>query len=102
MSHHVPAGARVSIGDLAKMKASGERWAMLTAYDYSIARLFDDLGIPVLLVGTTPRSRSRSTNSYPWSAVSFGRPGEPWLSPICPSGLSRVHRPRPSIRRPAS
>jgi 3-methyl-2-oxobutanoate hydroxymethyltransferase len=51
MTHHVPAGARVSIGDLAKMKASGERWAMLTAYDYSIARLFDDLGIPVLLVG---------------------------------------------------
>ncbi|MBT0565330.1 3-methyl-2-oxobutanoate hydroxymethyltransferase [Williamsia sp. CHRR-6] len=36
---------------LAQMKAEGEKWSMLTAYDYSSARLFDDAGIPVLLVG---------------------------------------------------
>lgn len=36
---------------LQAMKAAGERWAMLTAYDYSTARLFDEAGIPVLLVG---------------------------------------------------
>ncbi|MEI7779387.1 MAG: 3-methyl-2-oxobutanoate hydroxymethyltransferase [Actinomycetes bacterium] len=51
MSHHVAASGRVTIGDLAQLKVDGERWAMLTAYDYSIARVFDDLGIPVLLVG---------------------------------------------------
>lgn len=36
---------------LAQMKAEGERWAMLTAYDYSSARIFEEAGIPVLLVG---------------------------------------------------
>ena len=36
---------------LAKWKAEGHKWAMLTAYDYSTARIFDDAEIPVLLVG---------------------------------------------------
>ena len=36
---------------LHKWKAEGHKWAMLTAYDYSTARVFDDAGIPVLLVG---------------------------------------------------
>jgi 3-methyl-2-oxobutanoate hydroxymethyltransferase len=42
---------RVSIRDLQQAKRDGERWAMLTAYDYSTARVFDAAGIPVLLVG---------------------------------------------------
>jgi 3-methyl-2-oxobutanoate hydroxymethyltransferase len=33
------------------MKAEGQKWAMLTAYDFSTARIFDEAGIPVLLVG---------------------------------------------------
>src|SRR5271155_5124284 len=33
------------------MKAKGHKWAMRTAYDYSTARVFDEAGIPVLLVG---------------------------------------------------
>jgi 3-methyl-2-oxobutanoate hydroxymethyltransferase len=36
---------------LQKWKAEGHKWAMLTCYDYSTARVFDDVGIPVLLVG---------------------------------------------------
>lgn len=36
---------------LQQLKAEGRKWAMLTAYDYSTARIFDDAGIPVLLVG---------------------------------------------------
>ena len=36
---------------LQKWKAEGHKWAMLTAYDYSTARIFDEAGIPVLLVG---------------------------------------------------
>ena len=36
---------------LQKMKAEGQKWAMLTAYDFSTARIFDEAGIPVLLVG---------------------------------------------------
>jgi 3-methyl-2-oxobutanoate hydroxymethyltransferase len=42
---------RVTIRDLQSAKRNGERWAMLTAYDYSTAYVFDQAGIPVLLVG---------------------------------------------------
>ncbi|MFF0707379.1 3-methyl-2-oxobutanoate hydroxymethyltransferase [Gordonia sputi] len=39
------------IHHLAQMKERGEKWSMLTAYDYSTARIFDEAEIPVLLVG---------------------------------------------------
>jgi 3-methyl-2-oxobutanoate hydroxymethyltransferase len=42
---------RLSVADLARMRADGERIAMLTAYDYPTARLLDEAGIPLLLVG---------------------------------------------------
>jgi 3-methyl-2-oxobutanoate hydroxymethyltransferase len=42
---------KVRTHHLQKMKAEGHKWAMLTAYDYSTAVVFDDAGIPVLLVG---------------------------------------------------
>jgi 3-methyl-2-oxobutanoate hydroxymethyltransferase len=45
------AGRRLTIRDVAAAKASGEKWPMLTAYDALTARVFDDAGIPVLLVG---------------------------------------------------
>ena len=46
-----PGLARVTVRDLLLAKERGERWPMLTAYDSLTARLFDDAGIPVLLVG---------------------------------------------------
>lgn len=42
---------RVRIPHLRAMKERGERWAMLTAYDMYAAQVFDEAGIPVLLVG---------------------------------------------------
>ncbi|GAA1969453.1 3-methyl-2-oxobutanoate hydroxymethyltransferase [Kitasatospora viridis] len=42
---------RVTVRDLAAAKQRGERWAMLTAYDSLTAGVFDEAGIPVLLVG---------------------------------------------------
>lgn len=42
---------RVSIQDLKAYKQRGERFSMLTAYDYATARTLDAAGIPVLLVG---------------------------------------------------
>ena len=42
---------RITIRDLQLAKQRGERWPMLTAYDYSTARVFDEAGIPVMLVG---------------------------------------------------
>jgi 3-methyl-2-oxobutanoate hydroxymethyltransferase len=42
---------RVTPRDLQAAKDRGERWPMLTSYDAITARLFDEAGIPVLLVG---------------------------------------------------
>ncbi|MCO5996428.1 3-methyl-2-oxobutanoate hydroxymethyltransferase [Actinoallomurus rhizosphaericola] len=44
-------GRRVTVRDIAAAKERGEKWPMLTAYDALTARVFDDAGIPVLLVG---------------------------------------------------
>jgi 3-methyl-2-oxobutanoate hydroxymethyltransferase len=42
---------RITVTDLARAKISGEKWPMLTAYDALTGQLFDEVGIPVLLVG---------------------------------------------------
>src|SRR5262245_48502630 len=44
-------GRRVTVRDIALAKERGEKWPMLTAYDALTARVFDEAGIPVLLVG---------------------------------------------------
>jgi 3-methyl-2-oxobutanoate hydroxymethyltransferase len=41
----------VTIHDLAAYKARGERFTMLTAYDFPTAQILDEAGVPVLLVG---------------------------------------------------
>jgi 3-methyl-2-oxobutanoate hydroxymethyltransferase len=42
---------RITVRDLAGAKERGEKWPMLTAYDAMTASVFDQAGIPVLLVG---------------------------------------------------
>jgi 3-methyl-2-oxobutanoate hydroxymethyltransferase len=42
---------RVTVRDIATAKANGEKWPMLTTYDALTAGIFDEAGIPVLLVG---------------------------------------------------
>ena len=42
---------RVTIADLADAKKRGEKWPMLTSYEEMTASIFDEAGIPVLLVG---------------------------------------------------
>jgi 3-methyl-2-oxobutanoate hydroxymethyltransferase len=42
---------RVTVADIARMHADGQRIPMLTAYDYPTARILDEAGIPMLLVG---------------------------------------------------
>ena len=42
---------RVSIRDIAQMKAKGEKIPMVTTYDYTSARLADAAEIPIILVG---------------------------------------------------
>ena len=42
---------RISIHQIKEMKQRGEKIAMLTAYDYATARIIDEAGIPLILVG---------------------------------------------------
>lgn len=42
---------RITTHTLQKLKQAGEKISMLTAYDYSFARLFDEAGMEVILVG---------------------------------------------------
>jgi len=47
----MPPPRRVRVHHLREMKDRGERFAMLTAYDQYAASIFEEAGIPVLLVG---------------------------------------------------
>jgi len=44
---------RITINKLLEMKQAGEKIAMLTAYDYSTAKIVDEAGVPLILVGDT-------------------------------------------------
>ncbi|HKJ51466.1 MAG TPA: 3-methyl-2-oxobutanoate hydroxymethyltransferase [Gammaproteobacteria bacterium] len=46
-----PLDDKITIPHLAKMKQEGEKFACLTAYDYSFAGLVEDCGVEVVLVG---------------------------------------------------
>jgi 3-methyl-2-oxobutanoate hydroxymethyltransferase len=43
--------SRISVHKLKEWKAKGERFAMITAYDYPSARLVEQAGVPAILVG---------------------------------------------------
>lgn len=42
---------KITVVDIKEMKASGEKIVMLTAYDYPTARILDQCGVEVLLIG---------------------------------------------------
>lgn len=42
---------KVTVVDIAKMREEGRKIPVLTAYDFSTARILDEAGVPVLLVG---------------------------------------------------
>jgi 3-methyl-2-oxobutanoate hydroxymethyltransferase len=42
---------KITTNTLLKMKAAGERISMITAYDFSFAKIFDNAGIDIILVG---------------------------------------------------
>jgi 3-methyl-2-oxobutanoate hydroxymethyltransferase len=51
MSATPPAARPVTVPEFVAAKARGRRLAVLTAYDYTTARLFDQAGVDALLVG---------------------------------------------------
>ncbi len=42
---------RVTVNQIRGMKQKGEKITMLTAYDYATARIIDEVGVPLILVG---------------------------------------------------
>jgi 3-methyl-2-oxobutanoate hydroxymethyltransferase len=42
---------RLTVADIARLHAEGQRFAAITAYDYPTARIVDEAGIPLVLVG---------------------------------------------------
>jgi 3-methyl-2-oxobutanoate hydroxymethyltransferase len=42
---------RLTVADIARFRAEGQRFAAITAYDYPTARIVDEAGIPLVLVG---------------------------------------------------
>lgn len=94
--------AKTRIHHLQKMKAEGQKWAMLTAYDYSTARIFDEAGIPVLLVGDSAANVVYGYDTtvpvsidelIPWCAVSCAAPRTRSSSPTCHSAATRPDPP---------
>ncbi len=51
MSVHVENAKKVTVQTFRQMKQSGEKISMLTAYDYTLARLVDAAGIDSVLIG---------------------------------------------------
>ena len=89
---------RLTISDIARLHADGTRIAMVTAYDYPTARLLDEAGIPLILVGDSlGRVVLGYENEIPVSmddmlhhakAVVRGA-GRRWSSATCPSCPTR-------------
>ncbi|MBM4454106.1 MAG: 3-methyl-2-oxobutanoate hydroxymethyltransferase, partial [Chloroflexi bacterium] len=42
---------RVTVSEIKQLKQKKEKIVMLTAYDYSTAKLVDEAGVPLILVG---------------------------------------------------
>ncbi|TFH79940.1 3-methyl-2-oxobutanoate hydroxymethyltransferase [Pseudomonas kribbensis] len=61
--YNSPRRSRVRIPHLRDMKARGQKWAMLTAYDMYAASVFEAAGIPVLLVGDSAANNVFGHNS---------------------------------------
>jgi len=63
MSAHSPdTPRRITIHELQRRKREGRRWAMLTCYDALTARIFEEAGVDVLLVGD---SAANTVLGYP-------------------------------------
>jgi len=76
---------RYRVHHLRDMKNRGEKWAMLTAYDQYTAEIFDQAGIPVLLVGD-----SAANNVYGYESTLRVTVDE--LMPLCRAVAGAVER----------
>ena len=70
---------KVTTNTLQKMKSAGEKISMLTAYDFSFARIIDNAGIDIILVGDSASNVMAGHETTlpvtldPWSMVVVSR-----------------------------
>jgi len=85
---------KVRVPDLARMKAARQPITMLTAYDFPFARIFDNCGVDLLLVGDSlamvvrgedSTLASPSTRSSTTLVRLRARGAVRWSSPTCRS-----------------
>ena len=86
---------RIRIHHLQQLKDRGEPWPMLTAYDMYTAELFDEAGIPVLLVGD---SAANNVYGYETSLPVTVDELLPLVRARDPRGEARPRRRRPPVR----
>ena len=87
---------RVRIHHLRAMKERGERFAMLTAYDQFAAEIFDEAGIPVLLVGD---SAANNVLGYETTLPVTVDELLPLVRAVSRGARARAGRRRPAVRR---
>jgi len=51
MSSAITGERRITVSDIARLHAEGRRFAAITAYDFPTARIVDEAGVPLILVG---------------------------------------------------
>ena len=95
---------RITVRDIAAAKERGEKWPMLTAYDAMTASVFDEAGIPVMLVGDsmgnchlgyeTHRARHARRDDHAVRGRRARHAAGRWSSPTCPSAPTRRARCR--------
>ena len=90
-----PAVKRVRVHHLQAMKERGERWAMLTAYDQLTAEIFDEAGIPVLLVGD---SAANNVLGYETTLPVTVDELLPLVRAVSRGRTARAGRRRPAVR----
>ena len=68
--------SRTTITELSAKKAAGQKWAMLTCYEQMSAAIFDQAGIPVLLVGDSAGNNFLGfENTIPVTVDEYAKPG---------------------------
>ena len=55
--------SRVTIKILNQMKNNSEKISMLTAYDFSFAKIIDEAGIDIILVGVAKKTQEKVTKT---------------------------------------
>ena len=90
-----PSPRKVRIPHLHAMKAEGRRWAMLTAYDMYAAQIFDEAGIPVLLVGD---SAGNNVYGYETTVPGHARRDDPARPGRVVGRAPGARRCRPAVR----